>query len=821
MSDLLKDWGNAGKSLTRGLADKLGEAAADSFRTAKVIVNGVTTTYETKGGKPQVTVTKPTVATQCTVFPIKEMTLAGDETQDERLYYHDHDADQDTPAKLYFSADGILSVRVTPLMRLRLKSIKLAKAITVWLNDHSGADASTTQVGTATHADFDAVVPGIKAVEKLKRSAPDSPLLREYHPKTYIPNPTGSVEDLFGLGYLFKRLKKIVFDISGAPPTTRFSVLFGNYDLATAKDVSPQSRGDGRAVETKVGKREFHTAGIEGEKHKVKTIKFNVVDTLTIATPGGVLEPLHHASTDTLHPLQYTGVAEEIRPLTSCADISAFGQVWHGYREDTANGSGTRILWDSIDRNYRILTHNTDPEAGPVIDLALVQPTPYEQYYNFDLPEVDSEGVGLPQNASFKNYAIFNGGRLGPLSSAPQLITYTDVSGVFDILYRDPTGIIWNINLVTGFLQGTGIYRCVVKVTGRVDNFLETKTPCDIQIADFLVAEMVVDSAPPRVVVKNSPDGKSAALIGYSPTQLEVPNGYKILNFSGTGSLVTATYGQGIACTQAGPTTWLEDGPLGKIYVQDYWSAASEDGEVKPTTTSPALSWRNIIPSYLVSYTGSGPDAVSVYSSTDELFTNTMSRYIEQHEDYSWLVDIVFDADVLGWKRIDYHRDRTSSYTETYTGFLGQVETVSTFWVGGSSSVATPPGPYLGTLTQVDTADYKFYYTGVDVGMISGRYTRTEVRSMSSGSLTGSTSSESSSGVTDSANVVKVTIGDRGYGMPVVGRSLFNVMTSEYSPMIYEGVVSSFPGTPSVRFAYDPHNKTLHQLDSTTYGTFV
>lgn len=808
MSDIISDWSDGDKALNRKLGEKL-SGSEDSFRTAKVTEGAKTTTYETRGGRPQVTVSEPPPApAECSLFPITEMTLLGAETQAERLYYHDHDADPDVPVKYVHSGDGLLSIVIKPLLRIRLKSIKLNKMITLWLNDHSVDDANVAQVDIAANPTFGDSVVGIKAVEQARANQGGSGLLREYYAPVYSPNKQQEISN--GVTYLIKRIKKLVLKITGFSGVPSYTVIFGDYDSGAEADVSSGVSKRAQAVEKKISTRTFYTAGTPDPK-KVKTSTFDSGGKLTIATPGGWLEPFSASSCDKLRLIQYSSKPTSVLPLTSCSDVVTFGQAWHGFLEETNNGSGTRILWDAIERNSRVLTHNTNLANGPLVNLSSVMLGVYNRYYNFNLPATP---VG-----DCKNYAVIHQGVLGPLTEGVALLPTYDSPGSADILYRDNDGVVWKISVAGE--QVLTLWLAVVTITGRLDDFLETKITVSREIARFLISE----GGSPTLVVKNSPDSKTAALLVYPTLTAEVLNGYHILTFEGVGDLVGASYGAGITCSHAGVTTWQEVGPLGMINNPINITDKIVGGLSMPTSTAGrGVGTRELVALHEVSHVGD----VYTYSHTREIYKNESLASYSVSENRT-MVDIVFNRVSGVWDRVDFFKRQTLTISDAYTGFLGQIETVTVNNTQGNvSTTQNPPAPYI-TLMEVRYA-YVFE-VGYSVGWVSltglnrtgtrfvvDEYTYTDGSSPNSSRII-----DTSTGFGDMENIDQVLIGYRGYGTPYVGRCLLHTPSSTFSKMTYDGAVSSFIATDGelTRFAYDHHLQKIHKLPATSAGVFV
>lgn len=817
MTDFIKDRDGAGNAIGRKLVDAIG-GDTSSFRT-RIIDDGITKTMlRTKGGAPELTVKKKPIAV-CELFPLVEKTLTGNLTQADRLYYHDNQADINTPARRKFSYDGVLSLLVTPLMRLRLHSQGLGKYVTVWFNDHTKAtgetDADLVQVGVSTSTEFSVAVTGVKAVEQLRNTNDPPELLRTYYKPVFVSHQDAVTpsSDLKSMGFLFKRIKHMSLDTSlGA-----FGIEFGNFDTENPplRDVSTAASLPTGASEN-LGGRTFYGTD-PWPKHNVKKLAFTAGD-LTVAAPGGVLEPLVRDVLDVLDPQQYT-YSDKVRPLTSISELQGFGKPWHGYLEDQNNGAGPRVLWDSIERNTQLRVHNSLPENGPIVDLIPYVYNGYDRYYNFGMPEVDTLGAVIPGKAGFKNHAIINSGRLGCFADSPVILP-TQTAAASDLLYKDPDGTVWKLSIA----QTAGFY-ITVTVTGRVDDFMDEKVICSVEIARFFTAGT---STFYKMVVKNSPDGKKAALILYTgATAAEMlvsgVDGYYLLGFSGTGSVDEATYGEGISCSYSGVMGWeVDGGPLGRIY--------------KTETTGGATSASSTVqPSYVANNVPISDVTVGVYPNqiTTRVYEDAVvctqpsySRY--EIEVVATLHDIAFNRETNQWDRIDVLRETELQINNDSYGFLGKVTRTSVTDFFGVTTTYSPShaDTYVARST-VTTRTWRLSTQEKDQG-ITGKHSINDVVrwSLDNNTFDGPISDSVSvvdSGVPSSASTVLSEVGSVIVGYPYIGRYLSATFSSTTvtSKVCYERAVSDFQGSANMRIAYDPVNETIHEITSPTYGYFV
>lgn len=792
MSDrIFYDRDDAGRTISEKLMNKV-EDSANDFRTVVISDGETTTMLKTKGGMPEVTQTKKSSsdAAACVLFPLVEKTLDGEETQDDRLYYHDHDADQNVEARRKFSSDGVLSVLVKPLRRLRLYSGGLKKYITVWFADHS---ATPVPVDTGS-PDYLAAAPGVKATETQ----------RTWHTPVFIPydNKAGDDSDLKSLGFVFKRLKDVVFSTA---EYGLFTAVFGGFTsppipgtevIGSAK--LPNGASERMSIRTFYG-----TA-----PYKVKEMFFNGL-ALTIASPGGLLSPVRNQELAILNPQQQTFSATKVRPLTDASKLVVFGKCWHGFLEYTLDGSGSRILWDSADKRKQLLVHNTNPNLGQVVEIVPYVINDYPRYYDFSVPSVNTEGASIPGGAAFKKYAVLNTGRLGCTIDAPVLLP-NNTDTVSDILYRDENGVVWKLTLedVAGFLK--------VRVSGRVDDFLEDKTSCSVEIANIFLG---VGENYAKIVVKNSPDSKKAAVIVYSGSDpmtmlTSFVDAYFLLDFSGDGSTDTATYGQGISCSWSGAAGWNVSGPLGQINTYrtiegwHFGNGGTQPGftrAIEPVSQTTTGTWPNEITTSIYEHQLTVPDT-----------------YVSKNKHVQGLmVDVVFDRENLCWKRIDYERITDSFDTRTFSGFSAMtvVETDVTgcdpvYSVGVLSGVHR----FVFTTTRI----YKLSTQSENDGITSG-HTTTEERYW--GGDLGLTLESISNNVTyfglpeEYPPPVIEAVGHPNAGYPYIGRYLAG--GSYTTKICYENAVSDFLGENGVRIAYDPVNEKIVRLDADSYGNFV
>lgn len=800
-----QDRDNAGKTISGKLMSKV-EDSANDYRTVVISDGGTTTMLKTKGGMPEVTQTKPVSA--CVLFPLVEKTLAGALTQADRLYHHDHEVDAAVEERRKFSSDGLLSLIVKPLRRLRLYSEGLAKYITVWFADYS---RTPTAVDTSK-PEYTAAVTGIKATESL---------LRTYYTPVFIPynHDAGANSDLKKLGFVFKRIKDMVFSTA---EFGEFKVVFGNYSTATlpGSDVVGTEKLPKGASEL-LASRTFYGTD-PWSMHKVKELFFTE-GKLTVATPGGIMEPVRRLELDILDPQQQT-FSTKVRPLTSMTDLVTFGKIWHGFLEQQNNGSGPRILWDSAEKTRQLLIHNTNPTNGPVVDIEIYTYGGYDRYYKFPDQSANTGGAVVPDGAAFNDYAILTNGRLGCLVDSPMLLPNHNAS-VSDILYKDSKGGVWKITFTTGGALGAYL---IVTVTGRIDDFMETKTTCSVEIANFFVA---TTSSYYKLVVKNSPDSKKAAVLLYTGTPgpsmlLGGVDAYYLFEFSGDGSTETATYGQGISCTWSGAAGWETDGgPLGRIYTQEITNSPNMPGGAATPAYTLASWWTS------ESRTGTPPNETVTQVWEDLLKVNANAHH-RSATIQKTMHDIVFKRDTGTWERVDFEDSVIVDRALVFSGFSTQtiVRTVVT-GPGVNTTTYAPSGPLTGQRYDVVTTTRLFRMTPqAPEQALVGRQvvTNGQTFTFNNGTLAGPdamapiptvTSGIPTTGVTPSVEAVGPT--DVGY--PYIGRYVSGVSgANTYSSSVcYENAVSDFLGESGIRIAYDPVNEKLVKLNSTTYASFI
>ena len=356
IDDILQDRDGAGKSMSGKLTNKVG---TDSFRTAIIKDGDTTTTLRTKGGMREVTMTKvkPPETGPCVFFPLEEVDEAGEHTQGDRAYYHDHESDEAIPDRRIYTSDGIFSIVAKPTRRMRFKSVGLGKHLDVWFNDHSlpsdEKDPLATgsfEQGSITQEEKDNEVfdlAPVQCVEQLKRSATakveayksdelafpddsDARLQRRYYAPIFLnqesPPESGDKSKLQGLAFLISRIKTLAFKVTGlAGYNGLYKVFFGRYNNNLAAEVYPEEASGG-LVERKISERVF--AGDIGVTPLLQGLVLRD-GTVSIAPPGGLLHPVRLDQWATLNPMEKVSGDQYLR-LSSLSNVVTFGQPWHG-----------------------------------------------------------------------------------------------------------------------------------------------------------------------------------------------------------------------------------------------------------------------------------------------------------------------------------------------------------------------------------------------------------------------------------------------------------------------------------------------------------
>lgn len=368
MSDKPIDRDGVGKTLIR----KLGEQTdTEGFRTTSIDTAQGRVTMRTKGGMPEVTRERKQEK-GCKLLPLKEIdaNIPQGNTQDARLYHHDHEKDSEIPERRVFSSDGIFSLPVTPLKKILFRSKGLGSRVEVWLNDHTVPASHDDPMKAGT---IEQVVPeedpskpskgAIILIEQAKRDPAqgvsgspykgdelaftddtDGKLHRRFYPPTFLyqPNPkeNGDWGSLFGMAMVFARIKSMTFDVHGIPGVNRAKAWFARHIPAIKRSQKPNG-AVGEAYERDMHKRVFWKIGQPwvqpGYAQNVQTIKMNGGN-VDLAPPYGVLSPLPKGYIHTLDPAEKCEVQPadgsanytDFARLSSVSHLLTFGQPWHG-----------------------------------------------------------------------------------------------------------------------------------------------------------------------------------------------------------------------------------------------------------------------------------------------------------------------------------------------------------------------------------------------------------------------------------------------------------------------------------------------------------
>ncbi len=452
--DILQDRDGAGKAMSGKLTNKVG---TDSFRTAIIKDGDTTTMLRTKGGMREVTMTKvkPPETGPCVFFPLEEVDEAGEHTQVDRAYYHDHESDEAIPDRRIYTSDGIFSIVAKPTRRMRFKSVGLGKHLDVWFNDHSlpsdEKDPLATgsfEQGSITQEEKDNEVfdlAPVQCVEQLKRSATakveayksdelafpddsDARLQRRYYAPIFLnqesPPESGDKSKLQGLAFLISRIKTLAFKVTGlAGYNGLYKVFFGRYNNNLAAEVYPEEASGG-LVERKISERVF--AGDIGVTPLLQGLVLRD-GTVSIAPPGGLLHPVRLDQWTTLNPMEKVSGDQYLR-LSSLSNVVTFGQPWHGrYSKVT----------DKLYNEYGELIRTFDSS-----DTTRVNGRGFIHYVDFS---ENKEPLKLPDNTQFQSElernnvaflkdAVFYNGRYSLLpNNEVYLETGSELTGALSI----------------------------------------------------------------------------------------------------------------------------------------------------------------------------------------------------------------------------------------------------------------------------------------------------------------------------------------------------------------------------------------------------
>lgn len=400
MSDKPIDRDGVGKTLIRKLGEK---TDTEGFRTTSIDTVEGRVTMRTKGGMPEVT-REHSEETVKGFLPLKEIDAnhPSGNTQDARLYYHDHEKDENVPPRYVTSADGIVAVRVKPLKKSLFRSLGLGKRVDIWLNDFSkpASDISSvdyTAAGTPaepqlSQEDEDAAS-SIVLMEALKRPEtsqgspykkdeyafsddPNGMLYRRLYRPTLViqPRPVDTNVDPArqrGLAFLISRVKRLVFKVSGIPGVAFMSFWFARHDNPTRSSKKAEG-ANGECVERSVHARPYDLAGNPGAIGNTNVPQYArsvsmVGGKISFAPPYGWMLPLHkEKGADIIRPAEKctlqneSGTYDIFSPLTSLSHLISFGQIWHGRLNST-----TGALHAESDGRL-VTTFSTDeiPENG-------------------------------------------------------------------------------------------------------------------------------------------------------------------------------------------------------------------------------------------------------------------------------------------------------------------------------------------------------------------------------------------------------------------------------------------------------------------------
>ena len=471
MSDkLIQDRDGAGKEIVSTLTDKVG---TDGFRTAIIKDGDTTTMLRTKGGMPEVTVSK-SVASSCKLFPLVERDEDGESTQAARVYYHDHEIDDEVPERRIYTSDGLFSIVAKPTRRVRFKSAGLGRPLDVWFNDHSVPNDEKNQLATVSFTqgkvtdeektnDVFKLAP-IQSVEQLKRSPtaqvetykadelafdddPEARLWRRYYPPIFVnqdsPPAEGDDSTLNGMAFLISRVKRMVFKVSGmGQHNGLYRAFFGRYNNNVTAEVAA-SDASGGLSERKISKRVF-----DGDVDNTPLMQKMEMQggKISLAAPGGLFHPVRLDQWSTLDPMERTRKADgsiEFLRLSSLSNVVTFGQPWHG-------------LYSNVTRTLRSITTDEVIKTFDEADTSAIDDSLL--YVNFG-----AEDLKLPANTVFstdaeKDNVKFKGGAVfynGRYSLLPGNITRLDagvtVAGVFqDFLIKNSDGKVFRIRASTG-----------------------------------------------------------------------------------------------------------------------------------------------------------------------------------------------------------------------------------------------------------------------------------------------------------------------------------------------------------------------------------
>lgn len=375
MSDKPIDRDGVGKTLIRKLGEK---TDTEGFRTTSIDTVEGRVTMRTKGGMPEVT-REHSEETVKGFLPLKEIDAnhPSGNTQDARLYYHDHEKDENLPPRYVTSADGIIAIRVKPLKKSLFRSLGLGKRVDIWLNDFSKPaqalksvdyTAAGTPVAPQLSQEDEDAASSIVLMEALKRPEdsqgspykkdefafsddPDGMLYRRfYRPELVIqPRPVDTNVDpgrQRGLAFLIARVKRLVFKVSGISGAKFMSFWFAQHNDATR--TSKKADGaTGECVERSIHQRPYDVPGTPGVIGNTNVPQYArsvsmVGGKISFAPPYGWMLPLHkEKGTDLIRPAEKctlqneSGTYDIFSPLTSLSHLISFGQIWHGKLNST------------------------------------------------------------------------------------------------------------------------------------------------------------------------------------------------------------------------------------------------------------------------------------------------------------------------------------------------------------------------------------------------------------------------------------------------------------------------------------------------------
>lgn len=672
--NFVNDRNGAGKDATKTLTDKVG---TNDFRTAIITDGDKTTMLRTKGGMPEVTVVAKGV-NQCGLFPLIERDETGGDTQDARVYYHDHEKHNGTAERRVFTADGIFSVVLRPLKRIIFHSVGLGKKIDLWLCDYSPTNAAQLQTAHVTQVEITPAdkaaldISPVTAIEVFRHATPRPYESDEFHPdddstatigrRYYLPKTITYTPEVAtpanGVAAFVGRIKSVYLKargISGYDGVHR--VCFGHYNENTRSDAFASGARNG-LVEKKIHTRVHDDIAPSA----LKSLRM-AGGKVSVAEPYGFLDPLRAEAAEAFCPVENVpkndGTREDL-PILACSDIFALGQPWHGVLVTDA-AAGTQVIYADPTMTEVVLQENNDEGAGPLCELLDDLGKPFFFYYNFPpaaarLPDVSAfckRGEALTRDACLSE------GFYSPLRGGTKL-----VESSFDatsLLYKDANGAVWN--LVVRLARVTDNTVSVsVRVVARVDSFAEPNKAVNEAVigSQLFEVEIAVEyGQTTHQRVKQSPDGTEFVVMlidtGTAPAHMARVREYFTGSFQGVGVLDESGDVSGLSVAWAernilgGPTP---EWPYYKWYREFDGVRYPSDASEGPVNSTDMGRWRTDPTSTRTPE----PHPLNQYAQR-EVTTGSTTAINSTYKqwvvpDFSNMLDVFWGES--GWERLDF-----------------------------------------------------------------------------------------------------------------------------------------------------------------------